>query len=624
MYLEQCIIPSSLKDNLGLADSSACRDVSFASPFGLELMMHNCSQNPVAASIMEANPGPAELLWTNATDVFHNVAVLDWTLFFLSLVVPRKFPIKFNKSIFAKYGKVLRLLDDGVKQLLKVLFGLFLLLGSVFIFSPIILALAITSEVVKMILRFKYGRGVTKADPFDAVWGNESKDCRPYISVAVTLRGTPAVEKIRKVIQEKILDLKNRDGSPTYKKFYQVLQVEYGYFVWKDAIDFDLKNHVRVWKDPLNTKDRQQNETSSELSNDITNITSHEDSRTTGTEALICRYMNDYGATGMSEDKPKWEIVILESEQSPAGRYAVVMRLHHAIGDGISLVKLVMGAMADNPVAPPAWPKPKINPLLRVLMLLWSFCFMPLELGAALKGKETNPLHGGAMTGKKTFHLSRGIKLDTMKKIKSASKTTINDVLMTCLSAAFSKTFGERCGQKMTLMMPICYHDPVEEPLVNKILMAPLFLPTPAPSSDITPPSRLHMVKEQCDAMKSTPGLVAGRHTMGFMSALLPASVARAVLTLPALTMGASNVPGPQHEMLLWGDTLESVAFWVPDRDPTGAGVGIISYRGMFRLGLSCDMGMGATPQELQQVVTEFEREVERLSACFSGPKKKD
>jgi len=49
-----------------------------------------------------------------------------------------------------------------------------------------------------------------------------------------------------------------------------------------------------------------------------------------------------------------------------------------------------------------------------------------------------------------------------------------------------------------------------------------------------------------------------------------------------------------------WGDTLDGVGFWVPDRSPTGAGVGMISYGGMVRVGIMLDGGLVGDKQEVR------------------------
>ena len=58
--------------------------------------------------------------------------------------------------------------------------------------------------------------------------------------------------------------------------------------------------------------------------------------------------------------------------------------------------------------------------------------------------------------------------------------------------------------------------------------------------------------------------------------------------------------PGPQEEVQFWGDTLDGVVFWVPDRSPTGAGVGMISYNGTVRMGIIVDGGLVGDTKEVR------------------------
>ena len=117
----------------------------------------------------------------------------------------------------------------------------------------------------------------------------------------------------------------------------------------------------------------------------------------------------------------------------------------------------------------------------RLLTAIWATCLLPIELWRGFSNKDVNPFHGPILTGRKVrkhlsilycshrlydriyhvksrerisslirifflqrFLLSKGISLQTLKEIKTVSGTTINDILMSCLSAALARMFCKR------------------------------------------------------------------------------------------------------------------------------------------------------------------------------------
>ncbi|XP_018022476.1 putative diacyglycerol O-acyltransferase MT3848 isoform X2 [Hyalella azteca] len=560
--------------------------------------------------VLQPDPNPPLLSWFSAYYLLHNVALLDSVLFLLTIFVPRKMSLQPHLISFPTFRSALACIEKiefFFKELLKALIGVFLIIVCLPIVVTSVVIFGTAVRIIEKRLESRYGKTASKAAALDSIWGSETPKSRPFITVFMILTGKPSINKIRALIQSRVLDRKESNGCPTYRKFRQLLTIEYGYFIWKDAPKFDIRKHIYVWNDPRKftkdvNSDKQMNE----------------EQKCRAAEAVALHYINYYGCQKMNENRPKWEIVLLHSNASPDGKYSVVVRLHHSIADGVSLMRLVTESLVDESeralLSTTLRPRQKVG----ALDVMWSACMMPQELLKALCNFDKNPLYGRPLTGTKMYFMSRPVSLDAVRQVRMAASCTVNDVLMSCVSAAFSRTFHGRCGSTVTLVVPICYHDVDESnPLVNKIIMANLKLPLPKP--DTSPCQRLHLVKMACNAMKSAPGLLAGYHTTTALCALLPALLARKILTLPGITMGASNVPGPQQSVRLWGDRVESLGFWVPDRDPTGAGLGLLSYAGGVRLFLSADVGLAATAPEMEQFTAQFESELASLQSSTAS-----
>ena len=69
------------------------------------------------------------------------------------------------------------------------------------------------------------------------------------------------------------------------------------------------------------------------------------------------------------------------------------------------------------------------------------------------------------------------------------------------------------------------------------------------------------------------------------------------------LTLGDGFFSGPQQTVEAFGDTLDGVGFWVPDRNPTGAGIGMISYDGWVRIGLMLDSGLIGHKKDVSSII---------------------
>jgi hypothetical protein len=103
--------------------------------------------------------------------------------------------------------------------------------------------------------------------------------------------------------------------------------------------------------------------------------------------------------------------------------------------------------------------------------------------------------------------------------------------------------------------------------------------------------------------------------TLGILQVVgsLPASVEEPVIAIfsAKASLVASNLPGPQHELLLAGAPMTQLLFWVPQAGDIGVGVSMLSYNGGLQFGVMADRQLIQKPAEL---VAEIRREFERLA----------
>ncbi|KAJ0971732.1 hypothetical protein J5N97_019691 [Dioscorea zingiberensis] len=155
--------------------------------------------------------------------------------------------------------------------------------------------------------------------------------------------------------------------------------------------------------------------------------------------------------------RPLWDLHVLNIQTSKASAVAV-LRIHHSLGDGTSLMSLLLACTrkASNPDSPPSLPatgRPQLsrhrNRLLAMFAALWVGLVLVWHTlvdllffvaTAAFLNDSDTPFKGGDGTERhpKRF-VHRAICLDDVKTVKMAVGCTVNDVLIGVTSAGLTR-----------------------------------------------------------------------------------------------------------------------------------------------------------------------------------------
>ncbi|XP_034709434.1 O-acyltransferase WSD1-like isoform X3 [Vitis riparia] len=178
-------------------------------------------------------------------------------------------------------------------------------------------------------------------------------------------------------------------------------------------------------------------------------------------DKMVEDYISNLSKTYIDYSKPLWELHILNIKTSDAESVAV-FRIHHSLGDGMSLMSLVLACsrQISNPKALPTLPAKKTsNPdpvksgrIWWTIRLVWNTIIDVLMfLATTLFLKDTmTPLSNGWKKGgghvPRRF-VYRTVSLDDIKQIKNGMKTTINDVVMGVSLAGLSRYLNRRYGE---------------------------------------------------------------------------------------------------------------------------------------------------------------------------------
>lgn len=545
------------------------------------------------------------------------IALQNVSLAALAILVMQEASTINRKKLLLLLKRLLR--RDGLFRVLlvnvlKTALGVALLLAMLPVMLPFTVLFWATSFLAKLTYALQWGPSVRKVEGLDCVWGVEEEENKPFIIACLRVHGDLDLHSVQQAILTKILEVRDKYGRYKHGKFRQLFSQRYGYCCWRDNPNFDINNHVREIK----LKSLYQGDTSEDTTDTDEDVADEgkedQEAKNETADELLQRYVSEVLTQAMPEDLPQWEVLLVARDD---GRYNVLMRIHHAIGDGVSLVRLCVEALVDTPLPPPpARAKPQ-SPFVRAAFLMWSVLMLPFGIMSLTANFDRNCLHGAPLSGRKVMTWSKGLPLSLIRQVKDAASTTVNDVLMTCLSTALAKHFTRRKEnvKKVTVVVPVSFHHPHEPlALTNLFSIATVKLPV---AEALTSTTRLAAVKEVMDATKKDPTLWAVHWMVKQASEVMPAPVASLFFSSRGLTLAASNVPGPQQEISIWGDRVEDLVFWVPNRGPVGVGVSFFSYKGVVKVGLNVDLALVHSKAEAQQLLEDMEEELKLLHSHF-------
>jgi WS/DGAT/MGAT family acyltransferase len=446
----------------------------------------------------------------------------------------------------------------------------------------------------------------------DNAWLRMDNDVNLMMIVGVWLL-QPALryEAVCKRIEQRLLQ---------YPRFRQKVVDDTLGARWIDDEDFDITRHVV--RETLPRK-RGQSE-----------------------QAALQARCGELATTRLDPACPLWQFHLVEHYE---GGSAIVVRIHHCIGDGISLTSVVL-SITDGGELPPhrghgdahdddwlstALIRPLTDLAVKAIDLSGESVSRSMDLMAhpqdgtrelaraglraatdlaalALMDDDSPTRLKGKPVGRKIVAWGEPIPLDVVKSIGKALNASINDVLLSCVAGAIGDYLREigddPAGKGIRAMVPVNLR-PLDEAykLGNRFGLAPLVLPIGIDN----PIERVYAVRARMGALKDSyqPVLafgvlaVAGLLNKAGQDALLGlfAKKATAVMT---------NVPGPTQLLRFCGSTLRQSIFWVPQSGDVAVGVSIFSYAGGVQFALITDQKLCPVPQK---IIDRFAPELDKL-----------
>jgi WS/DGAT/MGAT family acyltransferase len=321
-------------------------------------------------------------------------------------------------------------------------------------------------------------------------------------------------------------------------------------------------------------------------------------------EAVLQEFVSEVMSTPLDYARPLWHVHYVENY---GGGSALVARLHHCMGDGVALVRLMLSLTSDQPEqapvdhAPPRGGVPQRVGLLGIAAAAGGALTTLGKLASImLFGDPKTALKGRLGTRKRAVWSTR-IPLDQVRQAGQALGGTVNDVLLTAVAGAMRfylrRHHDVRPRLDLRAVVPVNVRG-AEEPLSLGNKFGLVFLPLPVGLEHRV--ERLRELKRRMDRIKRSGEAVV---VYGILR-LLGVTTAALEMTIVNLlgrnsTAVMTNVPGPRSHLYLCGSRIEDMIFWVPQSGRLALGVSILSYAGGIRIGVAADREVIPEPDDL-------------------------
>jgi diacylglycerol O-acyltransferase len=431
---------------------------------------------------------------------------------------------------------------------------------------------------------------------------------RMHVHGVLVLDGDVPVERVAARLDERFAVI---------PRFRQKVAVEKGRYVWTDDPAFEIARHV--------VEERLD---------------------APGGDTELARAIESQLPSGFDRRHPLWEFRVLRGYRG--GDTALFCRLHHAIGDGVALMAVLLAFTDSEALAGVA---AQSNPFLELLSARSAaalaaarraaertmpetlrLMLAPVEaygrlgatarraasIGAAARllvtRNEPPTRFKGSLAIAKRVAWTEPLALDEVKRVGRALGGTLNEVLSSTMAGALRRYLGRDGAPEESLALrcatPVNLR-PLEEMAALGNRFGLVFLPLPVGVAD--PLRRLELVRRRSAALKRSaePLMV---YSLLALAGRLPDAAQNLLIRIfgAKATAVFTNVPGPREPMRFVGHEVRDLFFWVPQSGRLGLGLSILSYRGEVRLGIASDARLVADPE---RIVDGFYAEWEALLA---------
>jgi diacylglycerol O-acyltransferase / wax synthase len=315
------------------------------------------------------------------------------------------------------------------------------------------------------------------------------------------------------------------------------------------------------------------------------------------------RAAGDLLSERLDHTRPLWR---LDALPLTGDRLALVGRIHHAMADGVSAIRLLAGLLWDEDGETPTHQGPvdaktHASPLpaaegrgarpapeareARILVRLPTALWRELRPGRdTTLDQHIGPAREVAWTS---------FPLDRFKRIEHGAdeRVTVNDVILAVVAGALRRWLPTTGGiaDDLRVQCPVCLHAREED--AAQLGNRDSFMNLDLPISEPDPAARLRRINTETSERKfdhDADTLYAFFHALGRFRPLYR-GVTRLTTGPREFALSISNVPGPRQRPLILGHAIEQFASFAEPADRHALRVAVVSLGGELAFGLCSD-----------------------------------
>jgi diacylglycerol O-acyltransferase len=319
--------------------------------------------------------------------------------------------------------------------------------------------------------------------------------------------------------------------------------------------------------------------------------------------------------TLLDRQRPLWEMQVIEGLEG--NRFAIYTKMHHALADGVSALRLLTSSLAGEPgvdVAP-LWaehPRPPRGPgpgVGATAGSAWRAAgdlvdLVPILGWRALQNlvAETSPTSAVApptmlnvpITGSRRY-AAQSWPLDHIKAVAKRSGATVNDIVLAMCSSAlrsYLQSFDDLPESSLIAMSPVSLRAADDGAPVGGNAVGTILASLGTDRAD--PADRLEVVKASMAAGKANLAGLSSLQVTALSALMMAPAAVSAMGTVgrfvpPPFNLVISNLVGPSSTLYYDGATLEGLYPLSIPLDGQALNITVTSYRNSLDFGLTGD-----------------------------------
>jgi diacylglycerol O-acyltransferase / wax synthase len=342
----------------------------------------------------------------------------------------------------------------------------------------------------------------------------------------------------------------------------------------------------------------------------------------------------------MDRAKPLWELYLISGLED--GRVALYVKIHHALYDGVAVMKLLNRATTDTPDADliPLWavrtkqrtkqagavtPNPygaMIQAVKQIGPNTKSIGKVYREVFRSLRGRRTNPDYVSPFLAPKTIFSQRiseerrfaaqSWSLDRIRNVGKQYDATINDVVLAMCGAALRRYLLDMEAlpvKPLVAMVPVSLRkDDSEGGTQVALVLANLG------THQADPRERLGIIARSMNDSKQRFARMEQREILGYLGVVMGMHLSNVALGVnpnwQAFNVIVSNVPGPKEVRYWFGARVEGIYPASIPIDGVALNVTLNTYAGNLEFGLA---GCSRTLPHMQNLLQYLEEGLAEL-----------